>query len=179
MRITIVSDIHDHVWHLGVMLRNMPATDALICCGDLCSPFIVNLLAGGYASPIHIVFGNNDGDLFRITRNADRFDHVYLHGEFFETAIDGRQIKVTHYPDIAASLASPGNEGRVVCYGHDHRYAIRREHGVLLLNPGPIMGYDPVAGTDVPATFLIYDTAAHTVRGYRIMRDRVEPYETS
>ncbi len=40
MRIVILSDIHDNVWKLAAALdavRNN--TDAMLRCGDLCSPF--------------------------------------------------------------------------------------------------------------------------------------------
>lgn len=174
-RVAILSDIHDNIWNLNAALRHMPATDALICCGDLCSPFVVGLLATGYAKPIHIVFGNNDGDLYRIALQASRFDHVNLHGEYFEDTFGRRRVAVTHYPDIAASIGASNNQVDVVCFGHNHRYEVRRENGVLLLNPGPIMGYDPNASLDVPATFLVYDAPAHDARGYRVEDGNVIP----
>lgn len=42
MRIAVLSDIHDNVWNLAAALDAGAETDALICCGDLCSPFIVH-----------------------------------------------------------------------------------------------------------------------------------------
>jgi len=71
MKIAIFSDIHDHIWNLEAALGAIQACDALLVCGDLCSPFIIDQLANGFpARPIHIVFGNNDGDLFRMSRRA-------------------------------------------------------------------------------------------------------------
>jgi len=90
MRIGIIADSHDHIWNLRAALTCLATTDALICCGDLCSPFIIGLLAEGYtAGPLHIVFGNNDGDLFRITQNAAHNPHVALHGELFVREFGG------------------------------------------------------------------------------------------
>ena len=85
MKIGILSDIHDNIWNLRAALEGLGEADALICCGDLCSPFVVGLLGEGFPGrPIHVVFGNNDGDLFRITQNASRVAGLELHGELFQ-----------------------------------------------------------------------------------------------
>src|SRR5574341_991152 len=109
MKIAILSDIHDNVWKLAAALPGMQNTEVMICCGDLCSPFIVGLLAEGFKDrPIHIVFGNNDGDLFRITQNASKSPRVQLHGALYQDEIGGKRIAVNHYPDIALAIAAAG-----------------------------------------------------------------------
>lgn len=170
MKIAIVSDIHDHVWNLRAALAGLPAADALLCCGDLCSPFVVGLLADGFPGrPIHVVFGNNDGDLFRITQNAGRVADVQLHGALFQGEIGGVRVAVNHYPDIARAIAA-GGQHDLVCYGHNHLFAIESVGGVLTVNPGTLMGYDPAAKRDVPATFVVYDTAARQATAYQVDR---------
>ncbi len=175
MHIAILSDIHDNIWNLQTILKQLPATDTLICCGDLCSPFVVGLLANGYANPIHIVFGNNDGDLFRITQQAARFGHVHLHGEYLEETFGGRRFAVTHYPEIAASIGGAAETVDVICFGHNHKYGINREGKMLYLNPGPVMGYNPGSGEDVSATFLIYNTVDHEAVGYKVVAGQIVP----
>ncbi len=170
MRLLIVSDIHDHVWHLAAMLAAAPASDRLVVCGDLCAPFVAAQLAEAYTGPIHLVFGNNDGDHFRITQLADRHPHVWLHGELLEADWDGLRVAVNHYPEIARPLAASGAYD-VVCYGHDHRYAVHRHADTWLLNPGPVMGYAPADRADVPATCLLYDSDTDRVQGYRLADD--------
>jgi uncharacterized protein len=168
MKIAILSDIHDNVWNLAVCLEGIQEAEALICCGDLCSPFIVGLLAEGFRGrPIHIVFGNNDGDLYRITTNAKRFDYVHLHGEFFQTELDGQRFAVNHYDNIARRIAASG-EFQVVCYGHNHIYQIEPLGRTLTINPGAIMGYDPINKKNIPSTFVIYDTPTSAVTGYQV-----------
>ena len=161
MRIAILSDIHDNVWKLAAALDAIGAADALLCCGDLCSPFIVHQLARGFSGPVHILFGNNDADLFRITANAQKYPHVRIHAEFFRGEFDGKQFAANHYDNIAAPLVASG-EFDVVCYGHNHRFDIRRAGRTLAINPGSIMGCTFAADgtrTDVASTYVIYDTA--------------------
>lgn len=157
MKFAIVCDIHDHVWNLAAALPHIQEADVLLGCGDYCSPFVVGQLAAGFEGPIHMVTGNNDGDLYRITRVAGGHDHVHLHGEFFEGELGGVQIALTHYPAIARPVAQSGVYD-LVCCGHNHTYAIDKVGETLLVNPGPLMGYNPLQKADVPATFVIFDT---------------------
>lgn len=157
MKIGILADIHDNVWNLRGALAALHDVDALICCGDLCSPFIVGLLAEGLPGrPIHIVFGNNDGDLFRIAQVAAKWPMVQLHGELFSGELGGKRIYSNHYPSIAASVDHAAYD--LICYGHNHLFRVARKGSALAINPGPIMGYEPSGKRDVPATFVIYDT---------------------
>jgi putative phosphoesterase len=168
MKLAIISDIHDNVWMLTAALKGVQDADALICCGDLCSPFIVNQLAEGFRDrPIHIVFGNNDGDLFRITHNAGKYAHVHLHGVFFQGALGGKRLAVNHYNDIALAIAKSGAYA-LVCYGHNHAYKIESIGNTLTINPGAIMGYDPINKKDVPSTFVIYDTDTGQTMSYQV-----------
>jgi putative phosphoesterase len=160
MRIAILSDIHDHVWNLAAALDAVPDADVMICCGDLCSPFVVHQLGRAFAGPIHIVFGNNDGDLYRITANARHYPQIELHGEWWRGECGGRRVAVNHYDSIARPVAASG-EFDLVCFGHNHLFEITRIGQTLAVNPGAIMGATFAADgsrTDVPATFAMYDT---------------------
>ena len=168
MKIAIVSDIHDNVWTLKAALTQLQDASVLLCCGDLCSPFIVGLMAEAFPGAMHIVEGNNEGDWRRITQVAAWFPHVHLHGEFFEDEMEGKRIAMNHYPAIALPLAESGRYD-LVCYGHDHRFAIQQRGSTLSLNPGALLGYDPVSKQDIPATFIIYDTQSHTAAGYQVL----------
>jgi hypothetical protein len=179
MRIAVLSDIHDNVWNLAAALEAVRDADALICCGDLCSPFIVHQLGRGFSRPIHVVLGNNDGDLYRIAANARQYDHLQIHGELFRGEFAGRRVAVNHYDGIARAIAASG-EFDVVCYGHNHVYSVERIGRTLALNPGAIMGavFSPDGrGTDVPSTFAIYDTATGEVAGFQVSRSGSLPSE--
>ena len=171
MKLAILSDIHDNIWNLRAALGALGEADVLLCCGDLCSPFVVGLLAEGFPGrPIHVVFGNNDGDLFRITQMAGRQAQVTLHGELFQGEFDGKRVLMNHYPDIALAAAAAGRHD-LVCYGHNHLFAIERQGDTLTINPGAIMGYDAGNKRDIPATFVIYDTADGGTSAYQIVAD--------
>ena len=168
MKIAVISDIHDNVWALGAALAKLRDSDLLFCCGDLCSPFVLGLMAEGFTGPIHIVEGNNEGDWRRITQLAANHPHVQLHGEFFQAEIDGLRVAVNHYPDIALPVADSGKYD-LVCYGHNHRFAIEQRRSTLTINPGALLGYDPGGKRDIPSTFVIYDTRRHEATGYQIL----------
>lgn len=170
MLIGVISDIHDHLPRLRLALERISAAgaEALICCGDLCSPFVVDELAAGFtAGTIHIVFGNNDGDHYRITGKAmaspDR--RVEVHGESATLALGGTRIFVHHFNDVGSLIAAAGRFD-LVCYGHNHESRNdRAEGGSLALNPGAIMGWHPARG-DVPSTYALYDTASGDAKIY-------------
>ncbi|MBL8229928.1 MAG: metallophosphoesterase family protein [Bryobacterales bacterium] len=179
MRIAVLSDIHDNVRALATALTAVADADCMICCGDLCSPFIIDQLARGFPRPIHIVFGNNDADLFRITAKTTKYPNIRLRGEFFEEEFDGRRIAVNHFDNIAAAIARADHHDAVF-YGHNHIFhnAVPRAK-TLLLNPGSIMGCQldsEARQTLVPPTFAIYDTSTGKAQGYRIEESGVAPH---
>jgi putative phosphoesterase len=155
LRIAIISDIHDNIPNLRKALAKMADVDVLVCCGDLCSPFMIQELGEGFRGPTHIVFGNNDGDRFRIADSARAYANIHIHGEFVELELAGRKIAVNHFDNMGRAM-SPSREYDVVCFGHNHRLEIKRLGGTLAINPGEIYGL--LTGA---ATFVIYDTATH------------------
>jgi uncharacterized protein len=161
MRLGILSDIHDNVWKLKAALARLADCDVLLCCGDLCSPFVIDELAKGFARDIHIVFGNNDADLFRITSKTRTYPHVNLAGELFEASFDGKRFAMNHFDYLAKPMAQSGLYD-VVCFGHNHELEIAHFGKTLAINPGPIMGakFGSHGRIDCASTLAIFDTAA-------------------
>lgn len=161
MRLLVLSDIHDHIQRLRRALREAPEADLLLCLGDLCSPFMVGELARGFDGPVHVVFGNNDGDAYRITRSAREHEAVHLHGEFADLSpskTGGARVALHHFPGVAEGLAA-GDRYDVVCFGHSHESRRERVGETLLLNPGEIMGR---FGT---VEWAVYDTESRSAEG--------------
>jgi len=169
MRLAILSDIHDNVWMLAIALAHARDCDAMVFCGDLCSPFVIDELANGFPHDIHIVFGNNDADLFRITNKTRVHTNVHLHGEFFEAELDGLRIAANHFDFLAKPIAQAGLHD-VVCFGHNHVFEIARLGRTLAINPGSIMGaqFTPYGRVDVAPTFVVFDTASRQAAGFQI-----------
>ena len=166
MRIAVLSDIHDNLWNLATAIEHVSAADMLICCGDLCSPFVMDVLAR-FPGQVNIVFGNNDADLFRITRKSS--DRVRVHGEFFEAVLEGKKVAVNHFDYIARPIAASGLYD-IVCYGHNHEFSVAQVGRTLAVNPGPIMGARFPGGKweDVVATFVVVDTHTAAVEAFEI-----------
>ncbi len=143
MIVAACADIHDNIWALERTLPRMAEADVFIFCGDFCAPFtLVQLAEGTEGKPLHLVWGNNDGDRHLLTQNAGRFEHVVLHGELARFELGELRVAVNHYPDIATGLADSG-QFDLVLYGHDHvPFEEQRQTGngpCLLANPGEIM----------------------------------------
>ena len=151
MHVGIISDIHDNIWALAEVLARLRNNDALLCLGDLCAPFTLSAIAEGFSGPVHIVWGNNDGDKLNLTRNADRAGNITIHGDLIDLELGGRSIAMTHYPNVAKALAQGGTYD-LVCCGHSHRQRIERVGTTLFVNPGEVMGR---FGT---RSYAVYDT---------------------
>ena len=140
-KIAIFSDSHDNVWHLTKALEQAreAGAEALLHCGDMNAPFIVGLMARNFDGPIHIIFGNNEGDGRLIQTQAAKYDHVTHHGDYAELDLFGRKIAMTHYPEPARRIAQSGAFD-LVCYGHDHTQHREVVGSTLLVNPGELLG---------------------------------------
>lgn len=159
MQVAILSDIHDNIWKLDAALKRVRDAEVLVCCGDLCSPFIVDQMGRGFDGPIHIVFGNNDADRYRMMLKARAYPHLTLHGEFVELELGGLRFAVQHFDDVGRLLAS-NPRFDVVCFGHDHQYRVDDSQAALMVNPGEIMGG---LSTEQVSTLVLLDTATRTV----------------
>jgi hypothetical protein len=177
MNIAILSDIHDNLWNLQFAIQTVEEAGAqvLVCCGDLCSPFVIDELAK-FTGDVHIVFGNNDGDLYRITAKAAQHANCAVHGELLETVFDGKRFAVNHFNYIARPLAMSGSYD-VVCCGHNHELEISRVEKSLLINPGPVMGAKFSAGhwENVDSTFVLYDTHSDHAKAFSVTRSTTKP----
>jgi putative phosphoesterase len=160
MRIAVLSDIHDNIWQLEKLLEGLEA-EALLFCGDFCAPFTLKMLAQGFPGPIHVVFGNNDGDPLFLARVAARAGNVTLHGGFAELTLGGKRIALIHYPEIGRPLAASGLYD-LVCHGHNHQYEVEQVGGTLRLNPGEVMGRLGAS------TYAIYDTETGHVQRHEV-----------
>ncbi len=158
--LAVLSDTHDQIWQLDKALPHLQGAAAVLHAGDWVAPFTLKRLAQGVAqsTPIHGVFGNNDGERRLLARVAAGFPHVHLHGEFATLELAGLRIALTHYPDIARAIAAESGFHLVV-YGHDHQAHAEWLGDTLLLNPGEVFG-----GLTGRSTLALVEPATRQVR---------------
>jgi putative phosphoesterase len=140
MLYAVLSDTHDNIWKLEAALPTLANADVLFHCGDLCAPFVVKMLGEAISEkPIHIIWGNNDGDPGLITKVTQGYPNINLHGQFAMLEVGGRKVALNHYPELARGLAYTGDFD-LVFFGHNHIASEERIKDCLLLNPGELMG---------------------------------------
>jgi putative phosphoesterase len=140
MKIAVMSDTHDHVRNVerAIAELNGRGVAALFHCGDICSPFVIDRLAK-FNGPVHIVFGNNEGDRYTINNVAKKFPNVKLYGEVGFVETEDGEVAFTHRPEFARGLACT-QQYAAVLYGHTHRGKTEKVGDTWLVNPGEIMG---------------------------------------
>jgi putative phosphoesterase len=157
MKIAVISDSHDNIWKLAEAMPFLIRADVILHCGDLISPFMIKRLKEGLGNvPVHLVWGNNDGDKNLLKKLALESGSITIHGDMAVLDIDGKKIAINHYPEIARREAESGKYD-LVCYGHDHTAHLERIGKILLLNPGELMGMNG------RSTLAIYETQSEKV----------------
>lgn len=116
-KIGIISDTHG-------MLRDevkeiLSSCDAILHGGDINRKSILDELHK--LAPVYVVRGNNDKEWAREIPET-------LHFELF-----GVRFYMIHNQK---KISEPVDDRDIVVYGHSHKYAERRENGILWLNPG-------------------------------------------
>lgn len=72
MKIAIMSDGHEHWDNLrkAITIANQQSCDMLLFAGDLMAPGNGLSALKTFTGPVHMVFGNNDGDKYKLTKNS-------------------------------------------------------------------------------------------------------------
>ena len=157
MKICIVSDSHDHREPLAAAVAEAKAlgAQAVLHCGDLVAPSTLHAVFG-FELPLHLIHGNNTGDLFHLSRIAhDPKNRVHYYGQDGSLVLAERRIFMVHYPHYAKAMALTGDYD-LVCNGHEHRAVIERIQNIkgketLRVDPGT------VGGVSAPATYALGD----------------------
>ena len=158
MKICLLSDSHDHIPLIDAAVADAKAAgaEAVLHCGDLVAPSTLHCLQK-YGLPVHVIHGNNTGDLYTLGRlAADPDNIVHYHGMDAGIELAGRRIFLVHYPHYARAIAATG-DWDLVCCGHSHKPRMQRIPNIrggetLLLNPGTIGGVG-----QAPATLMLGD----------------------
>lgn len=158
MKVCILSDSHDHIALIDAAVADAKAAgaEAVLHCGDLVAPSTLHCLEK-YGLPVHVIHGNNTGDLYALTRLAHKPGGVVrFHGMDAGIELGGRRIFLVHYPHYAHALAATG-DWDLVCCGHSHKAEITQRKNCAggstpVVNPGTVGGVG-----QAPATWVLAD----------------------
>ena len=158
MKVCILSDSHDHIALIDAAGADAKAAgaEAVLHCGDLVAPSTLHCLEK-YGLPVHLIHGNNTGDLFALTQLAHKPGGVVrFHGMDAGIELAGRRIFLVHYPHYAKAMAATG-DWDLVCCGHSHKVEILAQKNCVggithVVNPGTIGGVG-----QAPATWVLAD----------------------
>lgn len=155
MKIAIIADIHDNRQNLQSALQAIEklGVEKIICLGDLINPGASRVLADSKI-PVFSIWGNNDGDVAKITHiSASPDSNLTMSDYTFDIIeLDNRKIFLSHFEGFAYSLAKSGDFDAVF-YGHSHIKDKKVFGDCLVINPGELSSHK----TGV-ASFAIYDT---------------------
>jgi len=151
MKIGIISDSHDHVKNIRKSLQifREQNVDYVLHLGDFINPnsikeFLNIKLVG--------IFGNNDGDKFRL---IGAFHEIggEIKGDFYEFEADNLKFACYHgtEPHIVDALIAC-QKYDVFLYGHTHQCVNKTVKKTMVLNPGTAHGFHE------RATIMIFDT---------------------
>jgi putative phosphoesterase len=157
MKICIVSDSHDHREQLAAAVTEAKrlGAQAVLHCGDLVAPSTLHAIIP-LGLPVHIVHGNNTGDLFHLAKLAHKSENrVQYYGQDASFSLAGKKIFVVHYPHYAKAMALTGDYD-LVCNGHEHHAVIERLNNI---KNGTTLRIDPgtVGGVSAPPTYVLGD----------------------
>jgi putative phosphoesterase len=163
MQIAITSDIHNNEVNLEKILRYCAEQKItkLICCGDLASKEILDLMNDNFAGVIYYTFGNADYTELRELDSVGKYRNTFLFKSFGETEIDNKKIALVHFPREARKLAETGRYN-FVFHGHTHKPWVEKIGNCIVLNPGN------VAGEIYPPTFAVWNTENDNFKLLRI-----------
>jgi len=145
----VISDSHDNLEFLKKVVRELLSrrVQLVFHLGDFISPFTIKLMRDLLGDiPVIGVKGNNDGDVYQLTRLFTQFNWTFKAEPSIINVAERKILLVHGYGSIEETnrlinaLAS-SLDVDIILYGHTHRVDLKRINGKLVLNPGEICGY--------------------------------------
>lgn len=177
MKICLVSDSHDHrhLLQSAVADAKKQGAEVVLHCGDLVAPSTLHSITK-FGLPIHVIHGNNTGDLFHLCRIAQESKgQINYYGQDASITLAGKKIFLVHYPHYAKAMASTG-EYDLVCNGHEHKAQMEQ---IANVKGGNTLRLDPgtVAGIGSKPTYILGDLTTMKFEIRNIPLDDILPAE--
>jgi putative phosphoesterase len=139
-KIGIISDTHDQIDRIkkAIALFRKEKVELVYYLGDICSPFSL-VYFKELSCSVKAVFGNNDGDLNKLTNfkpsNMEFFDRFYV------DEYNGKKIALFHGDpkEWVDTLFESKRYDLLLC-GHSHVAEIKKNEKTLMINPGSLLG---------------------------------------
>lgn len=169
MKVMFISDIHGIKTNLDVILKKYEELecDQLVVLWDLYYIGPRNSMIDGYdisyvrnflshfSSHLICMRGNCDSDVDLMVSDFPICQDISV------LSLDGVNCYLTHGDKYHAGCTGKIPQGSVLIYGHEHIPFIKKENGILCLNPGsislPRQGFLP--------SYMIYDNCTFTIYG--------------
>lgn len=161
MRVGIIADTHDNIESVerAVELFEREDVATVLHCGDVIAPPVLPFFDG---CELHLVLGNNDGEVRGLERTlADMDPPGTLHGRFAIVELDNKRVAMMHGEDLKeVNAVAQSGVTDVVCYGHHHETRNTTIGETKVLNPG---GHFPTVAPD-RRQVAILDTETESIR---------------
>ncbi len=143
MKVGVISDTHDHIENTkkAVKIFNEEKVAHVFHAGDIISPFVAPLAFKDLKAKLHLVFGNNDGEIIHLKQKFEEIG-AEITGNQFSIELNGKKLALFHTLESKIlDAVVQSNEFSVVIYGHTHEAECKKVNNTLVINPGEACGY--------------------------------------
>ncbi len=144
MLIGIISDTHENmpIIDKAVEIFNSKNVKLVFHAGDIISP-ITYLHFSKLACPIHLVYGNNDGEKKFLKEKYSQIGSIQDPPLEYAVKENGKVIQFVIYhalPDDIDYIIKSGKYDYII-YGHTHKKDLRTVDNTTIINPGEAGGW--------------------------------------
>jgi putative phosphoesterase len=169
MKYLVIADIHENFHNLAIILKycaDNQITHGLVL-GDLINPGIMHQL-GKSNMNLTIILGNNDGDVFNLSKVANEYAHIALFKDYTSVQIESKRIFLIH-DNVLGELIARSQEYDVVFCGHNHISSKEVFGKSMLINPGEVSGH-----RQNRSTFCVWDNDSNEVKLITIANEWID-----
>jgi putative phosphoesterase len=157
MKILVISDIHENFDNLVRIFQEIQDKniEQVICLWDLINNWIAKTIVAHWY-PCHLIWWNNDGEVVNVTKTFVQSWNTVAETVFDAVEFWGRKIFLSHYANIAKSMAKSWDFDAVF-YWHNHIKHTEKIWNCFVLNPWEVWWHKTAC-----STYAIYDTETNS-----------------
>lgn len=157
MKILVISDIHENFDNLVKIFQETAdkEIEQILCLWDLINNWIAKVITS-HNIPVHLIWWNNDWEVVNVTKTFLSSWNTVADTVFDFVEFWWRKIFLTHYSNIAKSMAKSGDYDAVF-YWHNHIMHEEVINDCYVLNP-----WEVGAHKQWISSYAIYDTDSNS-----------------